>query len=234
MSNPRSLNLADHNLRVHRPLDEVLDAVRETVRHYGTPDVLTFHEAYEYAHHLRRVLPGYRVHFHTGWAKAADNVIAARTGLDQELRSPMRMHTRWTGPSSPVEDNQPGRTWPVLDIGTRWRLAPIHRCTGHVHGPNRDAGREEQDEIERLARLRGTQSRGLVLPGDWNSTLNLTDPRAIRGVAKAIGGEVISPGPGVDHAVVRGVKGKGRTGPKFGSDHPSRYYDLRVPLVRKR
>lgn len=226
MTGPHTLRLLDHNLKVHRPVDAVIDGVQQAIEDHRQPHLLTFHEAVEYAHEIRDALDDYRVYFETGWEKAADNLIAVRRDLKSEQCMPIRMRERWTGPKSPTPRNQPGRTWPVVNIEDHWRSTSIHRCTGHVTGPNTAAGAEEFGNLVRFVERRGSDGRALLAPGDWNGWPSQTGPRSLGRFVDTVGGKVIVPGPGVDHLWVRGADAEGRVGKAYGSDHKARGYTV--------
>lgn len=210
------LTLVSWNARVHRAPADVARALIEYIDRHDHPQVIVLHEAREYVAALRAGLPGYRAYaWRRGGPKSANTFVLVRRDLRVTYFSRLRMATAWVGPKGGV---QPGRLFPIVDIGGRGghRIVGVHRSTAAGNG---SARAEEFAALLKLAGRRSSRRRTLVIVGDLNGSATSMAPGSPGDLAKRIGGHVV-PGHGPDMAVVRDGTGTGTPGPSLGSDHP--------------
>lgn len=215
------LRVMDWNTKVGRDAQQVAETVDELVRRHDQPHVVILHEAHAYRSAVRdRLQDRYRVFSGLGWAKAASTIVLVSHRVHVRKWWPVRMRVTWTGPQGGF---QPGRTMPVIRLD-RWTVVGVHKAWGLPRGRNLPAIRDEYDRLVQLASRKSMHRKPLVMVGDWNATATNAHPLSPGGLADRIGGRIVSPGKGVDLAVVRGCHGGGWAGERHGSDHPVHMY----------
>lgn len=217
---PEQLTILAHNVKVGRSPRSVVASVRAAIT--DDTDVVILTEAAGYTRALRESLTSWQVRHAHGWPEARNVVLLVRRDLRVHRFRAIRNLRSWVGPK--LGRRHAGRTFPVVDLGTHWRIVGVHRTSGGPNGPNAEAWAEEHRRLARLARR--TKRRALVIVGDQNCQADDPHPLGLLGLARAIGGDVIATHTKVDHAVVRGVDGRGRRGDYHGSDHPAVRYTL--------
>lgn len=130
--------------------------------------------------------------------------------------SALRMKLTWLGPVRRLQ--RPGRTFITANAGGT-QVTALHMPTGRGTKRNQPAWTESIQKLLSLAKRAETASRPFVLIGDWNVAKNDKSTGSAQALAKRIGGAVVAGSGKIDYAVTRGVRAKGFTGDKLGSDH---------------
>lgn len=217
MNDPTTLRIVAWNAKVGRKPVEFARQL-ELALSRTAADVVILTEAVAYAATLRGFLVGWQVRHAHGWPEARNIVVLVRNGLPIRRVVGIRNWRSWVGPK--LGKAHVGRTFLLVDIGTRWRIVGVHRTSGGPNGPNAPAWAEEHRRLARLADRPGSHRRALVIAGDQNCEADDRHPLSIGGLADTIGGHVVATHTKVDHAIVRDVTGRGTRHDYYGSDHP--------------
>lgn len=198
------------NCKVGRNTSTVVGNLQDLVRDLD-PDVILLQEAKGYVSAIRDA-------FKKSWQIFADSdagkddPVMVREGISVSDWGTRKYTTHWVGPQG---GDQKGRTWTYAVIdGTEY--LSLHRCWGGTKDSNAKA---YADEASLLVKAYGSSGRPFVVFGDTNTSPSASYPNSMKDIAKRTGGKLITPGGGIDYAVVRGVTGTMGSKKPYGSDH---------------
>lgn len=198
------------NCKVGRNANTVVGNLRDLIQDLD-PDVILLQEAKGY-------VSAFRDAFGDGWQiyadadKGKDDPVMAREKIKVDTWGVRKYTTHWVGPQG---GDQKGRTWTFIQTGGVEYLS-LHRCWGGTKDSNAKA---YADEASLLVKAYGASGRPFVVFGDTNTSPSATYPNSMKDLAKRTGGKLITPGGGIDYALVRGVTGSMGSKKAYGSDH---------------